>query len=142
MSPPPQGLRRALLGRAVVMTLVVGGLATVTAGLARGGEGVVGALVGMVLVLGFLLAGQLPLGLVARGRSRLGTALLVLVYTVRLMILLLAFRLFSVAEDVDRTVLGLTVIACALAWTMGAVWSALLWRPLVVEPDAGLDPRC
>ena len=142
MSSPTVGPLRVLLGRAVILTLATGGLATVVAGLVAGGQGVLGALLALALVLGFLLLGQLPLGLVARGRGRLGTALLVLIYTARLVILLMAFRTFSVAGGVDRTVLGLTVIACALAWTIGAVWSALLWRPMVVDPDGGLDQRC
>jgi hypothetical protein len=33
-------------------------------------------------------------------------------------------------------VLGLTVIGTALGWTVGTVWSALRWRPMVVEPEA------
>lgn len=134
------GPARALLGRAVLLTLVTGAAATVFAALTRGADGVLAALLGLALVLGFLLVGQLPVAQVARGRNRLGTALLVMIYTLRLMVVLLAFRASLVSDAVDRDVLGLTVIGCGLAWTAGAVWSALGWRPMVVEPEEQVVP--
>ena len=58
-----------------------------------------------------------------------------------MVLLLVALRVLSDAEGVHRGAVGLTVIAAALAWTAGTVWSALRWRPLVVEPDPGEVPR-
>jgi hypothetical protein len=78
--------------------------------------------------------GQLPVAQVARGRRALGAALLVFLYSTRVVLLLVAFRVFSVAGQVDRETLGLTVVICALAWTAGTVWAAMRWRPMVVEP--------
>lgn len=125
----------ALLGRAVVLTSLTGLVAVAGSVVLAGREGVLGALLALGLVLGFLLAGQLPVAQVGLGRPRLGTALLVLVYTLRLMVLVLAFRAFYVSDDVDGRVLGVTVLACGLAWTAGVVWAALRWRPLVVDPE-------
>jgi hypothetical protein len=61
-----------------------------------------------------------------------------MLYTARVVLLLVALRVLSDADGVDREAVGLTVIAGALAWTAGTVWSAMRWRPLVVEP-AGHD---
>lgn len=133
------GTERTLLGRAVVLTLLVG-LVSVGLAAAAGRAAVLAALLALGLVLGFLLIGQLPVAQVARGRRRVGAALLVVLFTIRVLLLLVAFRVFYVSDDVDRKVLGLTVIACALAWTAGTVWAALRWRPMVVEPDAAQPP--
>jgi ATP synthase protein I len=124
-----------------VLALLTGAAAVAVAWAAAGGEGLRGALVGVGLVLGFLLVGQLPVAQVARGRRRLGAALLVLLFVARLLVLLVAFGVFYVADGVDREALGLTVIACALAWTAGTVWSAVHWRPMVVDPEPSTPPQ-
>ena len=125
---------RGLLGPAVLATLLAGAVAVLVAGLVAGVAGATGALVGAGLVLGFLLLGQVPVAQVARGRRSLGAMLLVLLYTVRVVVLLAALRALSVSDTVHRTSIGVTVIACALAWTAGTVWSALRWQPVLVEP--------
>jgi len=131
---------RGLLGPAVLAALAAGGLAVVVAAVVAGAPGAAGAAIGLALVVGFLLLGQVPVSQVARGRRGLGAALLLLLYTARVMLLLVALRVLSDADGVHRGAVGLTVIACALAWTAGTVWSAMRWRPLVVEPDPGELP--
>ena len=131
---------RGLLGPAVLAALAAGALAVVAAAVVAGGPGAAGASIGLALVVGFLLLGQVPVAQVARGRRGLGAALLLLLYTARVVLLLLALRVLSDADDVHRGAVGLTVIVCALAWTAGTVWSALRWRPHVVEPDVGEVP--
>lgn len=140
MTRHPAGPARTLLGRAVVLTLLAGLLAMAVATATVGGEGLLGASVGLGLVLGFLLVGQLPVAQVARGRRALGAALLVSLYSTRVVLLLVAFRVLSGAGQVDREALGLTVVICALAWTAGTVWAAVRWRPMVVEPEPELEP--
>jgi len=123
---------RFLLGRAVVLVAVTGLVAVLVAAVTSGRAGVLGALLGTVLVLGYLLVGQSPISAAARGGQGAGTALLILLYTLRLMVLIILFRAFSVSDAVDGTALGLTMIACGLVWTAGVVWSAMRWRPMVV----------
>ena len=125
---------RGLLGPAVLAALAAGALSVVVAAVVAGGPGATGASIGLALVVGFLLLGQLPVAQVARGRRGLGAALLLLLYTTRVALLLVALRVLSDADRVHRGAVGCTVIAAALAWTAGTVWSALRWRPLVVEP--------
>ena len=137
------GTERALLGRAVTLTLLSGLASVVVAAVTVGRAGALAALVALGLVLGFLVLGQLPVAQAARGRRGTGAALLLLLYSVRIAVLLGAFRIFYASDDLDREVLGLTVIACAAGWTVGTVWSALRWRPVLVEPDetAGTGSR-
>ena len=131
----PPGPVRTMLGRAVWLTVVVGLVCAVVAGVAAGADGVRAALVGLALVLGFLLIGQLPVSQVAAGRRVLAAGLLLSLYSTRLLLVLIAIRLVSEAGAVDRRALGLTMVACALAWTAGTVWTALRWRPMLVEPE-------
>jgi ATP synthase protein I len=99
-------------------------------------RGLAAAALGTVLVLAFLLVGQLPIAQVSRGRRGLGAMLLLLGYTTRIALLLAALRAFYTAPSVDREVLGVTIVVTALAWTAGAVWAFLRWRPLYVEPES------
>lgn len=141
MTRRPAGLWRTLLGSAVGLTLLAGAASVLVAVGVAGRAGLFGALVAVALVTGFLLVGQVPLAQAARGRRRVGAALLLLLYTARVMLLLVAFRVFYMRDGVSREALGLTVIACAAAWTAGTVWSALRWRPLVVEPEGDAQPE-
>lgn len=129
-----------MLGRAVVLTVLAGLVCAAVAAVAIGPDGVLSALVGVGLVLGFLLVGQLPITQVARGRGMLGAALLVFLYSTRLLLLLLAWRVLSAGDTIDRRTLGLTVVVCALAWTAGTVWSAVRWRPILVVPEPSPAP--
>jgi hypothetical protein len=135
MTANPGRTERTLLGRAVVLAVLAGAVSVVVAAAVAGADGLRAALVAVGLVLGFLLVGQVPVAQVARGRRRLGAALLVVLFVLRVVALLVAFAAFYVADDVDREVLGLTVMVCALAWTAGTVWSAVRWRPMVVDPE-------
>ena len=138
----PAGTERTLLGRAVLLTVLVGALAASLAGALRGLDGMLGSVLAVALVLGFLLLGQVPVAQVARGRRGLGAALLIALYTLRVLLLLVAYRVVVANPGtIDRGALGLTVVAAALGWTAGAVWSALRWRPLVVEPDPPGEQR-
>ena len=136
MSAPRRGTGvRPLLGPAVVGALAVA-LGCVVVALVVEGPGSLGAVaLGSGLVLGFLLVGQLPVSQAARGRRGLGAMLLLLGYTTRVALLLVAFRLVIRSGSPDREVLGLTVVAVALGWTAGTVWSFLRWRPAVVDVD-------
>lgn len=140
MTHRPAGPVRTLLGRAMVLTLLAGLVSAAVAAVAVGLDGALAALVGVGLVLGFLLVGQLPVAQVARGRRALGAALLVSLYSTRLLLLLLTWRVLSASDTVDRRTLGLTVVVCALAWTAGTVWSAMRWQPVLIEPEPSPAP--
>lgn len=136
-----QGPARTLLAPAVALTLL-GGAACLAGGAAlRGVPGLLAAAVAVVVVLGFLLAGQAPLAAATRLGGWTGGTMLVSLYLTRVLLVVVAYGVVLAAGDaVDRPVLGVSVIVCTLAWTAGTVWSALRWRPLLIdEVPAGSD---
>lgn len=135
MTAPRQRPARALLSRSVVVTAVVGLLCCLVAGLVRGLPGLWGAALATVVVVLFLLVGQLPISTAARGRSGLAAVLLLLLYVVRIWLLLAAYAVVVTAGDnaVDRESVGATLILAALAWTAATVWTAMRWRPTLID---------
>lgn len=96
--------------------------------------------VATVLVLLFLLGGQVPLGQARQGHAALAALLLVFGYVIRLGIVLAVFVSVTGSSSFDQRVLGLTVIAVTVGWTAGAVWSWVRWRPLLVDVDLPEKP--
>ena len=106
------------------LTLAAGAACALLAGLAAGMSGALSALLGAVVVLGFFASGIVPLLLVREEDARskgLATGLLLLTYTFRIAVAVAVLRVGSQAESLDQRWLGLSVIACALAWTAAQV---------------------
>ena len=116
--------RRSHRWAAPAATLLAGAACAVAGGVAEGGSGALSAALGAVVVLGFFGSGIVPL-FVVRGEDDsskgLATGILLLTYTLRLAVAVAVLRLGSAAESLDQRWLGLSVIACALAWTGGQV---------------------
>lgn len=117
--PPAPPLAAAAAG------LLVGGVA----GLGGGPRAAVSAGIGVIVVVGFFAAGALPL-LVVRGdggerRTGVGTAILLLTYTLRLAVAVAVLRLLGGSDAVDPRVTGIAVIAGALAWVVAQAVSVL-----------------
>jgi ABC-type nickel/cobalt efflux system permease component RcnA len=98
-------------------------------------DGLTGAALGVGLVLSFLLVGQLRLAQASQGHAGFGAVWLLSGYVARVLLLLIAFVAITSSGVADRRALGLTVIAVALGWTVGAVWTWSHWRPLVVDVE-------
>jgi ATP synthase protein I len=107
--------------RIAALTTTVAGVVAVLVGfVAVGGAGPLSALVGLLLVLGFLSAGSLPLlvaGDGSHGRDKLGFLVLGTTYALRLVLAIAVLTVADASGSVDSNVMGLTVIACALVWT-------------------------
>ncbi len=123
---------QTLVRPAAIGALVAGVLCTVWATAAAGLVGFVSAVLAVVLLLAFLLVGQVPLAVAARGQAGPAAMLLVLGYVSRLVIALAAVVAVR-SGTLDRRAIGVTVIVAALGWTAGAVWAWRTWRPPVVE---------
>jgi hypothetical protein len=126
-----RSLLRLALGAALAMALVCCLIAAALAGF----KGLGSAALGAGLVLSFLLIGQLRLSQASRGQPGFGGAWLLFGYVARVLLLLVAFVAVTSNGFADRKTLGLSVIAVALAWTFGAVWTWAHWQPLVVDVD-------
>lgn len=105
-------------------TAGVGAAVAIAGGIAAGASGALSALLGLLVVLGFFATGIVPL-LLVRGEDEsskgLATGILLLTYTLRLAVAVAVLRVGAAAHGLDRRWLGLSVIACALAWTGGQV---------------------
>ena len=128
-------MSRSLLGLATWLAAGVGAVCVMVAGVVGGGRGARSAAVAALVALGFLWFGQLPVAMAARGQNRMGALLLLLGYTLRVAVGVLALRLLFNSAAFDRRVFGVSVILCALAWTAGAVWSFVRHRSVTIELD-------
>lgn len=127
-------LERELLGPATGATAAAGLFSAVVALLAGGADALLASAVGTALVLAFLLLGQLPLALAARGRKGLGGFLLLFGYAGQVVMLFLALLVVLRSDVLDREPLGLSVLVATLAWTAAAVWTFVRWKPTLIEP--------
>lgn len=120
--------RRSDRWGAPLATLLTGAASAGLAAAADGGKGALSALLGAVVVLGFFASGIVPLLVVRESDEKskgLATGLLLLTYSFRLAVAIAVLRVGSQAESLDRRWLGLSVIACALAWTAAQVVRAV-----------------
>lgn len=104
--------------RAALVTSLVGLVAVGAAWAAVGSQGPLSAAVGAALVMVFLSAGTIPFAVAGDGtQGRGGIAFLVLglTYALRLVLALVVAKLS--APHVNGMAVGLTVLACAVAWT-------------------------
>jgi hypothetical protein len=127
-------LERELLGPATGAAAAVGAVAAVVALAMGGGDALLASVVGSALVLGFLLLGQLPIALAARGWKGLGGFLLLFGYGGQVVVLLAALLIVLRTDVLDREPLGLSVIVASLGWTAAAVWTFMRWKPTLIEP--------
>ncbi|MGH3385712.1 MAG: hypothetical protein ACRDO1_14125 [Nocardioidaceae bacterium] len=120
-----QDTTSGMLRGALVPTLVVGVVSAAVAGFLAGAEGVVGAVVGLALVVVFF-----GLGLyVLRRSARLDPAVVLLValglYAGKIIViggsLLLIDTTNVLAGRGSELALGLTAIVCTVTWTVGQV---------------------
>jgi hypothetical protein len=107
---------------------VAGVLVAGTAAVGGGGRAALSAALGVVVVVGFFASGALPVLVVggeAEQRAGLGTAVLLLTYTLRLAVAVAVLRLVGRSGALDPRVTGLAVIACALAWVVAQAVTVL-----------------
>jgi len=130
-------LERELLGRAFLLSLAAGAVCVVVALAVAGGRAAASAAAGATMVVAFLAVGQVPVAAAARGHRGMAAMLLLLGYLSRVMLLLLALLIVLRGEGLDRLPVGVSVMATAAAWTVGAVWAMVRWRPVLIEPEPG-----
>jgi len=128
--PERSSARRRELGPAGGSLLA--GLACATvASVAAADEGVLGAVLGTLLVVGFFVSGRVPLLLAHHGglQVRAGVGLLLLTYTLRLAVALMVLAVAGQSEAISRRWLGISIIVSALAWSSLQLVSLLRASP-------------
>ena len=109
-----------MLGRrnrtAALVTLAAGAVAVLVAWVAVGSDGPLSAGLGTGIVLAFFGMGTLPLALAGEGMNGLAWLMLGMGYVLRIMVGVVVYAIAVTSDAIDRQVVGLTVIACALVW--------------------------
>ncbi len=136
-STPPATIDALVLKRAGVLTVLVGAVITVIAGLISGSAGVIGAIFATVVVVVFFSAGQLTLGKVLRTNPELAMSVALVIYLAKIGILFVLIILFADTTLFDTKVFAITVVVCTLVWTAAEVWIFARTKVLYVDPGAG-----
>ena len=113
---------------AALTTGAAGLVAVVVAWLAVGSEGPLSALLGAGLVLGFFLLGGLPFVVAQLGHKGMAFLVLGMTYLLRVLVGVVVWAVAVQSPDIDRVVVGVTVIACALVWVNTQVFLGLARR--------------
>lgn len=121
-------------------TLLAGVVCSLVAWFSGGTDGLVSAAMGTVLVVTFFWSGMIPLFVVRRDETRAGAGMgiLLLTYTLRLALVLLALRFAERLGAVDTWWVGVTIVACALTWIVVHVATSVIGdrrRSGELEPD-------
>jgi len=112
-------------------------LTIIVAGIFRGMDGLIGAVVGTVLVLLFFSIGNFILNWALREHPQIALSIALLTYVVKIGFLLVLIVLFADTTLFNTKVFALTVVLCTITWTTAEllVWSRT--RVLYVEPGSG-----
>lgn len=125
---------------AALATLAAGLVSVVVAWSTVGAHGPLSAVLGTVIVLAFFGLGAVPLLLVGRGANGMAWVALGLGYVLRILVGVVVYAVAVSSSAIDRSAVGLTVIACALVWLNTQLVVGLRRRnqpTLDVGPDAG-----
>lgn len=120
-SPAPRRRSPAAAARpALLLTVAAGVACAVTAALVSGSAAMWSAVVAAVLVIAFFASGALPV-LLARHLPPSGLAgagVLIVTYSLRLALIFLGLGVLTSIDGVDERALGLSLMACALVYTL------------------------
>ncbi len=139
-SAPHAGAPFGAMLRGALLPSVLAGLLTVVVLVAvRGGDALAGALIGLVVSIGFFASGMFLLSRLVRDASpHAFFAVAMAVYLGQVIVLLLVIMAFKDADWVDGVALGLVALVVTLVWQVFAMIALRRARiPLYDEPSDG-----
>ena len=101
--------------RVAALTTSAAGLVAVLVAWVAAGEPL-SALLGTGLVLGFFLLGGLPFVVADLGHKGMAFLVLGMTYLLRVLLGVVVWAVAVQSDRIDRVVVGVTVISCALVW--------------------------
>ncbi|TEX50982.1 MAG: hypothetical protein B7C55_07955 [Actinomycetales bacterium mxb001] len=127
---------RLVLRVAIPVTVAVGIVAGLIGALvaADAGKAVLGAAIGIVIVVAFFTVGQVVVGAVLKSAPQMAMSVALMVYLLKIGVLFIFIILFQGTTAFDTKVFALTIVACTLAWTAAEVWIFARTRVLYVDP--------
>jgi ATP synthase protein I len=122
------------LRQSAVPTACVGVLCAVVGGLAAGGKGVLGALLGLAVVTVFFMISTVVVGRAARISPQALMVSAMVSYLVKVVALILITAQFTDTTLFNGRAFGFTAIACVLTWSATQVRTWMRSKIFYVEP--------
>ena len=124
-----------IVRRSVVTTAAAGAVMAVASLAIGGGQGIVGAILGIALVAVFFGISVLAVGRAARHSPQAMMITAIVTYLIKVVLLLFFVVRFASTTVFDARLFGLTALVCILAWSASQlIWSIRLKTPYV-EPS-------
>jgi ATP synthase protein I len=123
-------LRRSALATAPAAVAMV-----VLSGIVGGGKGLVGALLGVGLVIIFFGLSALAMTWATRRSPQVTMVTAVTTYLVKILVLLFFVAKYSGTTAFNGKLFGFTVIVCVIVWTTSQALIAARLKTPYVEPD-------
>ena len=124
-----------ILRRSALATAPAAAAMIVLSGIAGGGKGLVGALLGVGLVIVFFGIDALTLSWAARHSPTVMMVTAISTYLIKILALLFLVAKYSGTTAFNGKLFGFTVIVCVLAWTTAQVLISARLKVPYVEPD-------
>lgn len=128
-------MRPSIVVSAAIPTVVVTVLAAVAGQVARGHDGMWGAVAGGAVVLVFFTIGQLVLARVIATNPTMAMTVAMTMYLVKIAVLFGLLLALRDTQAFDTKVFAATVLAATVTWTGAEVWAYSTSKPLYVDPD-------
>ena len=123
-----------ILRRSALATAPVAAAMIVLSGIVGGGKGLIGALLGVGLVIVFFGIDALALNWAARRSPQVMMVTAITSYLVKILVLLVLVAKYSGTTAFNGKLFGFTVIACVIAWSTAQVLVAARLKVPYVEP--------
>ncbi len=124
-------LRRSALATAPAAVAMI-----VLSGIVGGSKGLIGALLGVGLVIVFFGIDALALNWAARRSPQVMMVTAITTYLVKILVLLFLVAKYSGTTAFNGKLFGFTVIVCVIVWTTSQALVSARQKVLYVEPDS------
>jgi ATP synthase protein I len=124
-----------ILRRSALVTAPVAAAMIVLSGIVGGGKGLVGALLGVGLVIVFFGISALAMNWATRRSPQVTMVTAITTYLVKILALLFFVAKYSGATAFNGKLFGFTVIACVIVWTTSQALVAARLKVPYVEPE-------
>ncbi|TDU04160.1 ATP synthase protein I [Streptomyces sp. 846.5] len=130
-----------ILRGSAVLAAPVGFVAAVLSTVLAGEKGLIGALVGLAVVLVFFGAGFWALMRITQDKPQLVMSAGMLVYAVQILLVGVFIVVFKHTTLFNGKAFALTLLVTALAWVGGQVLHTLRSKTLYVDPEASVPVK-
>jgi len=124
-----------ILRRSALLTAPVALLMIVLGAVLGGTKGLLGAVIGVALVIVFFGISVLVVGRAAKVSPQAMMAAAVGTFLAKIVVLIILLSVFQDSTAFNGKIFGLTVIVCVIAYSGAQVLSSMRLKMLYVEPD-------